>query len=114
MQTYRSRWGWHPCDYATFLQLKRLFKAFHEGRRRLAAWKRWACKLPHNRVPLEPRVAEIHRVLCESGGRKATFDIVAAYQNARHGRPEDEVKPLGISAATIERWCALLADSDGK
>ena len=38
--TYQSRWGYHPCDYETYLKLRRLHRAFWEGRRLLAKWRR--------------------------------------------------------------------------
>ncbi len=47
---FRSRWGWHPCDYATFALLKRLHAAYWTALRQYAAWKRWHRKMPHNRV----------------------------------------------------------------
>lgn len=48
--TYRSRWGFHPCDYATYRKLK-LLNRVHERAVRLAhSWDRWHRKDPHNRV----------------------------------------------------------------
>jgi hypothetical protein len=49
-QAYQSRWGYHPCDYATFLQLKELNQYYQRALRRFAAWKRWSRKQPQNRV----------------------------------------------------------------
>ena len=50
----RSRWGWHPCGYETFLLLKRLFAHWQEAQRRRAEWERWARKAPHNRLVRQP------------------------------------------------------------
>lgn len=46
----RSRWGWHPCSYETFVLLKRLHVAYLEALRQYAAWQRWNRKAPHNRL----------------------------------------------------------------
>jgi hypothetical protein len=47
---FRSRWGWHPCDYETYLLLKKLHGLYQQALRRYAAWQRWQRKRPHNRV----------------------------------------------------------------
>ena len=47
---HRSRWGYHPCDRATWLKIKRLRFLWFLTLRRLAAWRRWNNKLPQNRV----------------------------------------------------------------
>jgi hypothetical protein len=47
---FRSRFGFHPCDYATYRKLKFL-NTIHQRAVRLAhAWDRWKRKDPHNRV----------------------------------------------------------------
>lgn len=58
---FRSRWGFHPCEYATYRKLK-LLNGVHERAVRLArAWERWKRKDPHNRV--------IRRRLRDASGR---------------------------------------------
>jgi hypothetical protein len=100
--TYRSRWGYHPCNYETFLKLKRLHKAYFEGLRMLAIWRRWRAKRPHNRRVPEPVVADVYRLVCAS-------PIVAEFQAARHGVSEAAiVKPLAFPAEQIDRWVTLL------
>lgn len=47
---FRSRWGFHPCDYETYQSLRRLRFLWFRTLRRLAAWHRWNRKRPHNRV----------------------------------------------------------------
>jgi hypothetical protein len=47
---FRSRWGFHPCDYATFRKLKFLNMVFLRAIRMDHAWKRWKRKAPQNRV----------------------------------------------------------------
>ena len=102
MTTYQSRWGHHPCNYQGYLKLRRLHRAYWEGRRQIARWNRWKAKRPQNRTRPEPVVPVVYRELCAS-------PIVAVFQAARHPAPTpDEVRPLGIPAAQIERWLQLL------
>jgi hypothetical protein len=76
---HQLRWGWHPCDYATFRLLKRLNRACEEARRQFAAWQRWHRKMPHNRV--------VRRWLRDGQGRRIGCEIVAP-------RPEPPLSPL--------------------
>jgi hypothetical protein len=46
----KSRWGYHPCDYETFMRLKKLHKWVWEQRYAYARWRRWSRKEPQNRV----------------------------------------------------------------
>jgi hypothetical protein len=50
MNVYQSRWGYHPCDYETYLLLKKLNGFYEQALRAFAAWQRWARKEPQNRV----------------------------------------------------------------
>ena len=50
MTVHRSRWGYHPCDYPTFLLLKELHGLYTRALRQHAAWLRWQRKEPQNRV----------------------------------------------------------------
>jgi hypothetical protein len=47
---FQSRWGFHPCDYATFRKLKFLHHVYQKALRMAHAWERWKRKAPHNRV----------------------------------------------------------------
>jgi hypothetical protein len=49
-QVFRSRWGFHPCAYATYRQLKLLNLVYRKAVRLAHAWQRWERKDPHNRV----------------------------------------------------------------
>jgi hypothetical protein len=51
----------------------------------------------------EPVVPAVYREICGS-----RYDIVADYHNARHGVPRDEVRPLTVPVAVLERWVAQL------
>lgn len=48
--TFRSRWGFHPCDHATYRKLKLLNLVYERAVRLAHAWDRWHRKAPHNRV----------------------------------------------------------------
>jgi hypothetical protein len=67
----RSKWGWHPCDYATFALLKRLHTAYWRALRQHATWKRWQRKMPHNRV--------LRRRIRDEQGRKIGMEIVGPW-----------------------------------
>jgi hypothetical protein len=47
---HQSRWGFHPCSLEEFRELRLLWRLVLVRRRQVAAWRRWAAKLPHNRV----------------------------------------------------------------
>jgi hypothetical protein len=47
---FRSRWGFHPCDYATYRKLRLLNRVYERAVRLAHAWDRWKRKDPHNRV----------------------------------------------------------------
>ena len=47
---FRSRWGYHPCDYTTYRKLKFLNQVYLRAVRLARAWARWTRKDPHNRV----------------------------------------------------------------
>src|SRR5207237_1407884 len=98
MTTYQSRWGYHPCDYQMYLKLRRLHRAFWEGRQLVAKWNRWHAKRPENRTRPEPVVPAVYRAVCAS-------PIVAEFHAARHGVPTpDEVQPLTIPVAQMDLW----------
>lgn len=47
---FRSRWGFHPCDYPTYRMLKELNQLYLRAVRLARAWERWQRKDPQNRV----------------------------------------------------------------
>ena len=53
---YQSRWGYHPCNFEMYRKLRRIHKAYWEGRRLLAKLQRWQAKLPKHRTRPEPIV----------------------------------------------------------
>ncbi|OAI54315.1 hypothetical protein AYO44_15180 [Planctomycetaceae bacterium SCGC AG-212-F19] len=66
MNAFRSRWGYHPCDYSTYLLLKELHRLYEKAHHAYAAWGRWARKEPQNRVRRRYlRNAQGQRIGCE-------------------------------------------------
>jgi hypothetical protein len=57
-QTYKSRWGYHPCDYETSQKIRRISKAYWEAKRGYCRWRRWQRKTVHRHGP-EPTICEI-------------------------------------------------------
>lgn len=53
-QTFRSRFGFHPCDYPTYRKLKDLHRWYWLTVRDFHAWWRWQRKQPQNRRGQEP------------------------------------------------------------
>jgi hypothetical protein len=47
---FRSRWGFHPCTYATYRKLKLLNSVYERAVHLAHASERWKRKDPHNRV----------------------------------------------------------------
>jgi len=54
MNAVKGRFGFHPCDYQTYLKLKQLKKRFWETVYASARYDRWHNKFPHNRKGAEP------------------------------------------------------------
>jgi hypothetical protein len=70
---HKSKWGYHPCDYATFLKLKKLNYRLLVAKRKAAAWHRWDRKATHNRKGKEPTIDEVFAV--KKGKFQAVFSI---------------------------------------
>jgi hypothetical protein len=117
MKTYKSRFGYHSIDYATFLKLKKLYKAYWQTVYDIAKWKRWVRKRPENRRGPEP-------TYCEAFAKWATYwkkptkeeiqkyawtgltdnscGVWEAFQTARMpAATEQEVKPCKLSDTMI-------------
>jgi len=63
----KSEWGYHPCDKATYLKLKRLHKIYWEQVYKIAAWNRWDNKL--NKPGPEPECDQsfdVQNYVCRS------------------------------------------------
>jgi hypothetical protein len=107
--TFKSRWGYHPCDYALYLKLKRLAKGYWQARRLVAAHRRWIRKRPHNRRGPEPIVPAVLRELYKHPV------VVREYDQARRPQPSPEqVVPIGLQTEQIDRWFAALSALDAR
>jgi hypothetical protein len=92
---HRSRWGWHSCDYQTFLVLKELNKLCERAQHLHAAWCRWQRKAPHNRVS--------RRAVVDEQGHKVGREVVGP-------RPEPPLPALFC----VRRSVRTLWSADGK
>jgi hypothetical protein len=116
---FQSRWGFHPCNYELFVQLKALHKHYWQSLYDFHRWHRWWRKQPENRRGAEPRVSplflldqpwykpvQIHGVAGFKVYLRTVVDhgIVALYQAAR--RPQlSPVEPF--DATTVQRIAEL-------
>ena len=57
-EKFQGRFGFHPCDRATYLKLKLIHKVFWKSIFRSAQWYRWDRKEPQNRVQRFQRAAD--------------------------------------------------------
>ena len=100
---FKSRWGFHPCDYEFFLKLKRLHGWYWQTVYDFHRWHRWWRKVPQNRIGPEPVFCPLFvedkiwyksvRIRGEDGFivyPKTVTDhgIVDVYQTARKPQPE--------------------------
>jgi hypothetical protein len=54
MNAVKGRWGFYPCEYETYLKLKRIKKRYWETVYAETRYNRWERKLPKNRKGPEP------------------------------------------------------------
>ena len=89
---FKSRWGFHPCSYETYLQLKQLKKRFWETVYAYERWRRWARKL--NRVGDEPKFCPLFQKE-KTGHWSQALDqyFLEYFEKVRHGKAE-EIEPL--------------------
>lgn len=132
---HKSRWGYHPCDYQTFLLIRKIHKAYRKAQRQGGSLKRWLRKQPQNRVSYprerdsfgrwvrnkcadptpvprpEVNAAFVNVVNHSWLGDYVTVNdagIVNDYINARTPRANrDSVVPLKLSRARIEELAAM-------
>ncbi len=117
---HKGRWGFYPCEYSVYKNLKILSSASYKAERRLAEHERWNRKQPQNRVfrkkirnengfviGYEKPIPRPEPVLYPN-----IFDgIQYNYQISRMpSSSEKEVTFLNISNEEIERRIAVLKD----
>ena len=132
---FKSRWGFHPCNYETYLKLKEISKYYYKARAMLYDYVRWERKDPQNRIirkwirddqghkcgfevvgpkpepkvcPLFMRKGEDKRFWCPAyfGWDNPGSSFLEDYQNARYPKPEDQVKPLKHTPQQIDEFLA--------
>lgn len=86
MNVYRSRWGFHPCDYETYLLLKQLHALHEAALHAYADWQRWARKQPQNRV--------VRRYRRNEQGNRIGSEIIGP-------RPEPPLSPLFCTQSRV-------------
>ena len=87
---YQSRWGYHPCNYETFLRLKKLNGLYFKALKQQAEWHRWYRKEPQNRV--------IYKYKRDLQGRRIGKEIVGP-------RPEPNINSIFLEKKHVKsRW----------
>jgi hypothetical protein len=114
IETFKSKWGHHPCDHDTCLKLKETHRLLLRAYCDVKQFIRWDNKLAHNRKGKKPRCPD----LIEFGYHYRTKDrtyygngftrhgqenlylfVLQQYQNARRPKPRPEdVEPLSLPA----------------
>lgn len=116
-ESFKSRWGYHPCSYETFKRLKVLHKVFWQHVRKIAAAKRWKAKQSQNREGSEPKFCAVFDVRentwVEGKGYQKVWDlheIRLLYQRAR--RPSKD--PVDVFEGAVldkfDHWESALID----
>lgn len=125
-KTYKSKWGYHPVSYETFLKLKELNKWFHFTLYALGRWVRWDRKTVHQHGP-EPKYcgtfvwnrAEWRKHVNKDGHTEFRFypktrvdhGIREALYEARMPKATpEEVEPLELSDDEIDRLHAQVQE----
>jgi hypothetical protein len=115
----QSRFGFHPCDYATYRKLKRLNFFAQLSKRLDASWQRWNAKQPQNRFLRETKHEGTRAIrgwaLDANGNRIPWLEPVSVpgkigigvieenYKRARYPvASADLVKPLTIAVVDKE------------
>lgn len=111
---HRSKWGFHPCSFGEFVQLKEAHKRLLLEYRRYRAHERWARKDPKNRVVREAvRDAAGRKIgrrvvgpapeptrpaaIPTYHGKHLYLHVLKQYQQARRpAATPEEVRPLDI------------------
>lgn len=88
-KVFASRWGYYPCDYDTYIRLKKLAEHVRRALHMSHAWKRWARKLPHNRVARQR--------LRNDKGQCVGYRVIGLI-------PEPQIDPVFPDVTTTPDW----------
>ncbi len=135
LELCRSRWGFHPCDYATFCTLRKLHKAMWRVCYELGRLRAWERKQPQNRRGPRPQVcpASLKYLDVRVKGSTSPYDngyrasayagwtgnevivpdreLIRLFQEARHPQAEQ-----GVLWQTVQpswnpgKWDTILAE----
>jgi len=105
---FESKWGFHPCDYQTYLKLKFLNRAYSLALKARGAWERWERK--QERTGIEPKQFPVFEWVFKSQPygdaiRLSNFgeEVRKAVRISRHPVPTtEEVKHLGINEGIVD------------
>lgn len=109
----QGKYGWYPCDWATYQKLKKLNMAYDKALHEKACWERWDRKEPQNRVvrnklkDLAGRVVgyaaptplpepELTSIFCKKVVRKVQFDKKGNYHKDGVEETFVEVEKMSI------------------
>lgn len=76
---FKGRWGYYPCDYETYREIKELHRFAYKDLRATLRRKRWLAKLPYNRRGPEPKAVGTTHDLYNW--------ILQEYRNVRYPKP---------------------------
>ena len=100
MTVYKGRWGWYPCDYDIYLEVKEFHKLSLRDVQATRRKERYLAKMKHNRKGIEPPPA--------LGMSIETYKwILEEYRKIRYPKPTAET----VTSINLPRkWKNDLAD----
>jgi len=110
---YQSRFGCHPCDYQTFLKLKKLNAVYFKALRQLSVWERWDRKAPQNRVIRKwIRNTKGQKVGCSIIGPRAEPELSPVFHEKIIKRSNWDKNGCWYNGAGIEQTYVHIKNSD--
>jgi hypothetical protein len=94
-EAFRSRFGYHPCDVATYHKLKELHKWYWQAVRDFHRWWRWQRKLPANRRGSEPKPC-----------LRFVRNVPWRKPRRSHGQESFRIYPMTLTDRGIRAWYA--------
>jgi len=76
-QTYKSKWGYHPCTHETYLKLKEAHLLLLKALRDIKAYQRWERKLePIGKAPGYPSFVSQYYLYKRSPGGQPVYGLM--------------------------------------